>query len=306
MLHRDVADILREFVEAEGGDESTDLLGSRFHRFWHSIPRVPYANVPLMDTVTEANPIEAVIEAFWMPGCSSCLRMKEFLEKSGKPFVAINVDEHPEVRPRLNAHHMLLPATAIGDRMVTGVDLGAVAELIGVPYEPPVILPAEQLVARYLKNLGVARGYIESMTPEMLDYQVPNRKRPMLHVANQVGSVMRAFLTAYEDDHHDKNYYSMPDDVHTREDVLARLDTTRQMFVTWWEEDGQDDPLDRVTPTYWGYPTLLEVLEREVWHTTQHTRQLEYAITLHGGTATPPLSREEHLAGLPLPERIND
>jgi hypothetical protein len=117
---------------------------------------------------------------------------------------------------------------------------------------------------------------------------------------------MRAFLTAYEDDAHDKGFYSMPEEVVTREDVLARLDETRRLFDRWWQEDGVDDPLDRVTPTYWGYPTLHEVLEREVWHTTQHTRQLVYVIELFGAEPVVPLTREEHLDGLPLPERVND
>ena len=249
---------------------------------------------------------QATIEAYWMPGCSSCLRMKEFLEKSGKPFTAINVDEHPEAREKLNAHNLLLPATFIGDRGVNGVDLGAVAELIGVPYEPPVMMSPEQLVERYNLVLDAARADIAEMTPEMLEYHLPERQRPMLHVAAQVSRVMRAFLTAYEDDAHDKGFYSMPDEITSKEDVLAELDMTRKMFNRWWEDEGQDDPLDRVTPTYWGYPTLHEVLEREVWHTTQHTRQLVYVIELFGATPAAPLVRETYLDGLPLPERIND
>ena len=34
-----------------------------------------------------------VVQAYWMPGCSSCLRMKEFISKSGREWVAINADE---------------------------------------------------------------------------------------------------------------------------------------------------------------------------------------------------------------------
>src|SRR5262249_48332587 len=34
-----------------------------------------------------------VIKAYWQPGCTSCLRMKEFLTKHGVPFVSINVLE---------------------------------------------------------------------------------------------------------------------------------------------------------------------------------------------------------------------
>ena len=33
------------------------------------------------------------IKAYWQPGCTSCLRMKEFLARHGVPFVSINVLE---------------------------------------------------------------------------------------------------------------------------------------------------------------------------------------------------------------------
>ena len=35
----------------------------------------------------------SVIKAYWQPGCTSCLRMKEFLTKHGVPFVSVNVLE---------------------------------------------------------------------------------------------------------------------------------------------------------------------------------------------------------------------
>ena len=35
----------------------------------------------------------AEIRAFWQPGCTSCLRMKEFLQRHGVPFTSVNVLE---------------------------------------------------------------------------------------------------------------------------------------------------------------------------------------------------------------------
>ena len=35
----------------------------------------------------------SVIKAYWQPGCTSCLRMKEFLTRHGVPFVSVNVLE---------------------------------------------------------------------------------------------------------------------------------------------------------------------------------------------------------------------
>src|ERR1700722_10005662 len=99
-----------------------------------------------------------------MPGCSLCRRMKEFIAKSGRDWVAINADEDLAARAELEAQGLLLPAARVGDRWGSGVDLAAVAGLLGVPYEPPVILPASELVDRYNRNLDVARAIIAQMT----------------------------------------------------------------------------------------------------------------------------------------------
>ena len=34
---------------------------------------------------------DELLKVYWQPGCSSCLRTKEFLTKHGVPFVSINV-----------------------------------------------------------------------------------------------------------------------------------------------------------------------------------------------------------------------
>ena len=43
--------------------------------------------------MAQAFPEGSVIKAYWQPGCTSCLRMKEFLTKHGVHFVSINVLE---------------------------------------------------------------------------------------------------------------------------------------------------------------------------------------------------------------------
>lgn len=231
--------------------------------------------------------------------------MKEFIQQSGRDWVAINVDERRDVLAELKERGMVPPVARVGTRWVSGVDLAAVAELIGVAYSPPFILAPDELVARFNLNLDAARSTISEMTVEMFAANLRDRERPMFDVANQVASVMRAFLEAYYDDRHTADSYSTPPEVKSPQDIIDRLDETRRLVNEWWAEDGFDDPLDRVTPTYWGYPTLHEVLEREVWHTTQHLRQLQYVMREHGSEPEIPLT-DEHLADLPLPEGIHD
>jgi glutaredoxin len=246
----------------------------------------------------------AQIEAYWMPGCSSCLRMKEFLEKSGVDFVAINVDDRPDIKDKLMAQGLYLPATCVGDRCVNGLDLSAVAELVGVPYEPRAMMTPAELVERYDLNIAAGLGLIEQMTPEVVSFKLEGRDREILGVAYQVAMVGRSFLEVYSDDKHNTAYYTKPDDITDRDTVLALGEETRAMMRKWWDEEGQYDSLDRVTQTYWGFPTLHEVLEREVWHTTQHARQVEYALQRCGIEPAQPLG-PANLDGLPLPERVH-
>ena len=43
--------------------------------------------------MTQGFPEASSIKAYWQPGCTSCLRMKEFLAKHGVVFVSVNVLE---------------------------------------------------------------------------------------------------------------------------------------------------------------------------------------------------------------------
>jgi len=255
--------------------------------------------------MTSTDTTATTVEVYWLPGCSSCLRMKEFIEASGVPFEAINLDAEPERGEKLKRNDVFAPAVCVGDRCVNGVSLAAVAELVGIDYEAPEMLSPAELRARYDVIFDASCRYIRQMPESLFDEQLPGRDRGFVDVACQTMSVMRSFLSAYYDDRHRTSFYLTPDDVRTKDDLLARGGETHASFVTWWEEDGCDDPLDRVVKTYWGHRTLHEILEREVWHTAQHARQLMLFLELQGLTPDGPLT-EADLAGLPLPERVHE
>lgn len=40
-----------------------------------------------------AQATDVPLKAYWQPGCTSCLRMKEFLTRHDVPFVSVNVLE---------------------------------------------------------------------------------------------------------------------------------------------------------------------------------------------------------------------
>jgi hypothetical protein len=142
------------------------------------------------------------------------------------------------------------------------------------------------------------------MTPDMLAMALEGRDREMSAVAYQMAMVARSFLSAYHEDRHDTAYYLKPDGFYGRDSLLDAAAETRSQLVKWWEEDGQDDPLDRVVPTYRGHAKLHEIPEREVWHTTQHVRQIQLVLERRGVAPDGPMTAAD-LEGLPLPERVH-
>lgn len=243
-------------------------------------------------------------QVYWRPGCSSCLRVKEFMARSGVPYEEINVIEQPSRAGRLKELGLYTPAVCVGERCVSGTGLDAVAELIGVAYERAPMLDPAALKERYEVMLEAACRYIGQLTTDGLAYVLPGRDRPLLEVANQTVSVIRGFLAAYYEGEHDRQFTRLPPDVRCVDDLLRRAEATRAQFEAWWQRDGARDPLDRVIDTpWWGHRTLHEVFDREVWHTAQHTRQLMTALEHLGIEPEHPLTQDD-FAGLDLPEGV--
>src|SRR5438067_6491113 len=118
----------------------------------------------------------ALVELFTVPGCSACMRMKEFVAGTGVPHVVVNVETEPEKAAKLKGHNMLVPVAGLGDTFVDGHNLADVADLIGVDYERRDILPPVELWGRYgTLNRAFCVGLLQ-MTPEALDYTFPGRE----------------------------------------------------------------------------------------------------------------------------------
>jgi glutaredoxin len=245
------------------------------------------------------------VELYWMPGCSSCLRMKEFVEQSGVDYVAINVDQEPERAAKLARQGLRVPAACVGDTCVNGVNLSGVASLIGVDYSPPEMLSPDELIARYRRVVQALCDLTDQIPAERADFTLPGRDRDIVTLAGHAGCVMRYFLGKYDDDDYEGFFDDLEPGYRDTASLVSFARETLQRTETWWHDDGQDDPLDRVVPLYWGPRTLAEGLEREVWHTAQHTRQLAYMLEQIGVEPRGALTAED-LAGLPLPERVFD
>ena len=246
------------------------------------------------------------IVLYWKPGCSSCLRMMEFVEGTKLSYAAVNVDAEPEqLAMLLDAGLLGAPAARVDGRWIVGLDLEGLAESLGIAYDGGVSLTSAELYAKYNVVMDALCRYLAQLPPEALAWSLPGRKRSIRIVANQSAAVARAFLSAYYKGAHDISLYDCPAEVQTAEDLIERALETRDLVGQWWDKDGFDDPLDHMIETNWGNRTLLEIFEREVWHTAQHTRQMMYVLGEFGISPDGPLTAED-LAGLPLPDRIHD
>lgn len=245
------------------------------------------------------------VEIYWMPGCSSCLRLKEFVESTGLPFTAINVEAEPERATILKERGLRVPAMQYGDVVVNGVHLKTVAATLGVEYEPPAMLSPAELMAKYEIVNAALQRFIPQIPDEAKGFTLPDRDRDLFLLAAHAGCTMRYFVGKYEDEAFPGFFDDMEPHTDSREELLAYAKETLEIARTWWEQDGQYDPLDAVMQVYWGPRTLHEALEREVWHAAQHCRQIMLMLERLGVEVDGPLT-EDDLAGLPLPKRVFD
>lgn len=245
------------------------------------------------------------IEVYWVPGCSSCLRMKEFMETTGLPFESIDLSRQPDRGEKLTRIGVHAPAVVVGERGVQGIDLAGIARLVGYDYDPPDMLAPDVLRTRYLTVMTALGSHTTQLAETDLDWRSPANNRSVRFLIAHAATIMRMFVDTRHRDDFD-NSGAPPPDLAEHGDLDALRNWTQgtvARFEEWWAEVGHDDPFDRILRTTWGHRTLHEVLERAVWHTTHHVRQLQDWMASFGTTPTNPLS-EEDLAGLPLPTRM--
>ena len=248
------------------------------------------------------------VRVFWQPGCSSCLRTKEFLSRNGVDYESINVHGNPaglEELRKLGARSV--PIVARGDKFVFAQTLTDVIRFLNLDVRLQEQLSPEELVGKIRIVLPAAARYLQQIPAECLDKPFRNRNRPIRALGHHIFRIVEAFLEAAREGHElsyelimqepDLALRSGADLARYGAGVLAQLDA-------WWAIC-DDRSGERVMDTYFGRHPMQVVLERTAWHPAQHTRQLLLILdTLHiepEGRLT-----AADLAGLPLPDKAWD
>lgn len=249
----------------------------------------------------------STVELYWGPGCSSCLRAKEFLAKHGVDFEAVNIVGGGEGMARMLARGFdMAPVVCLGDRCVSGVDIPAVASLLGIDYTPHPVLAPDQLYPKMLAVLDGLVRYARQIPDEGLTHRSPDRDRTFRELILHAMDAPWAFVLGYETGREQWRYPAMVEAKNSSmsgEEIAAYGLRIRDVLVGWWRNAGRFDPLEQVIESYWGAQSLLDCMERETWHSAQHARQVLMFLDQLGITADGPL-RDEDLAGLPLPDHV--
>lgn len=247
----------------------------------------------------------ASLTVYWQPGCTSCLKVREFLRDHGVTFESVNVREDPSAAARLAALGVRsVPVIARGTEFVHGQDLATVARFVGIDLDVER-LPVPVLVSRLMALLDSAAALAGQLPPDALHETLPGRERTHLDLAWHVPQVVAGFLDAALGGRLGFEYFERrsPGHVTAAADAVRVIRSVSQALAVWWGANQSCLPAE--LDTYYGRQPLHAVLERTTWHVAQHARQLERLLERRGLQPRPRLE-PALLAGLPLPADVWD
>jgi hypothetical protein len=249
------------------------------------------------------------LKVYWQPGCSSCLKTKEFLIANGMEFDSINVLVDERGFQDLEAFGVkLVPIVARGSDWANGAVFRDVARVAGFEWAGQDMLSPADLIDRITGILDGALRFAAQIPEHSLDTMLPGRPRSYRQLAYHVFNIPDVFLDHVERDApytYEALLSILPDDMVTKQDLLNYGAAVQSRIKAWWETAGRDTDFSRDGDVYYGDVTLHEVLERTGWHSGQHTRQLMLTIEKLDLEVNQPLA-DDAFAGLPMPNQVWD
>jgi glutaredoxin len=137
----------------------------------------------------------SIIKAYWQPGCTSCLRMKEFLTKHGIPFVSVNVLEDQDAFTELATLGIRsVPIVRRGKDWANGQVLREVARVAGIAWGGARVLPAPEVGVRLIEIQTAAQRLFAQIPDDKLGRVLPHRPRSYAQLAYHIFNIADAFL----------------------------------------------------------------------------------------------------------------
>jgi len=248
------------------------------------------------------------VRVYWQPGCTSCLRTKEFLTSNGVDYESINVHGNEQGMEELRKlGPRSVPIVARGDKFVFAQTIGDVIGFLGLNVRQQERLGPEELMQKLDLVLTSAARFIRQIPASALDQPFRNRNRPIRVLAHHVFRIAEGFLESMQDGGlltYERIMEDAPPAIRSGEDIARYGEGVLARAKQWWAAY-PDRSCQRPMETYFGTHPVHVVLERTVWHPAQHTRQLMLILDSLGIRPDRPLGAAD-LAGLPLPEKAWD
>lgn len=218
------------------------------------------------------------ISVYWRPHCSSCQKVKEFLGSRGVAFESVNVEASPAVMEKLRALGIRgVPVVVRGTTFVYAQSLYDVAKFVGTAPPEGARLSAEQLVQRMDGILAAAAILMRRIPAASFDQYLPERRRTYRELSHHIFRIAEIFLECARGRELSPERLAAQMDPGLAEGPPSAIaeygEAVRNEFARWWREVSLM-PLPRSLPTYYGEKPFAEVLERSVWHSGHHARQL--------------------------------
>lgn len=200
-----------------------------------------------------------------------------------------------------------VPIVSQGDKFVFAQVIKDVVEFLELDDDTAPQLSPQELAQRYDDILGVAIDTVRQMPNGQLENQLPNRPRSWRVLMHHVFQIPTAFLDMEETGEmltYENLVCPPPEDMKTSDDIAAFGATVRERFGAWAARTASED-FSGPVPTYFGGTTRHEMLERTVWHSTQHVRQVASLLEQAGVAPARTLTADD-IKGLPLTDVIWD
>lgn len=248
------------------------------------------------------------ISVYWRPQCSSCQKVKEFLGSRGVAFESVNVEASPAVLERLRALGIRgVPVVVRGDAFVYAQSLDDVAKFVGTAPPENKRLNPQQLVQRMDDILAAAVILVRRTPAASFDEYLPQRRRTYRNLSHHIFRIAEVFIECLG------GQELSPERTASIDATLAQAapsaiaqygEAVRNEFARWWRQ-ALPMSLPPTLPTYYGERPCAEVLERTVWHSGHHARQLRELLVRLGIDARQDFP-DALLADLPVPDEALD
>ena len=200
-----------------------------------------------------------------------------------------------------------MPVVSRGGQFVFAQVIKDVVDFLDLPDDTAPELSPEELSAKLDRILETAIRLTRQMPDEHLEDLLPNRPRSWRVLMHHIYQIPVAFLEM-EELGRTLTYEALteppPAVMRTSAAIADHGEAVRARFNAWWSRAAGEDFSSRV-PTYFGGTTRHEMLERTVWHSAQHVRQVASLLAQAEVAPDRPLAADD-LRGLPLTDKVWD